>query len=272
MNDRSSTMAPLRAFLTDPTDTHAQALRPHLASEVAVSVHTTNEKGRDAAIEALQQSLLHHVVYGGQWEEPKNDGEGITQVLAMPAKGIAAGCKFHCTFNDRGEIQHLEGEWLLPPATLTPEPVVLTAAMRTRLNDAEADGMPILFAYVTPDGRPEQSYRGSTHTHGDGQLAFWNPRADGSFLTSIAKNPLVSAIYRHDESHEMLEMSGRARLVENDAEAQGIYEARPDVTQRIDPRRSGAAVVIELERVTGLIHAAGTGAIERILMVRESTS
>ncbi len=272
MNDRSSAMAPLRAFLTDPTDAHAQALHPHLASEVAVSVHTTNEKGREPAIRALQQSLLHHVVYGGHWEAPQEENDVITQVLTMPAKGIAAGCKFRCTFDDSSKIQQIEGEWLLPPAKLTPEPIALTTAMRARLNEAESDGMPILFAYVTPDGRPEQIYRNSTHTHGDDQLAFWNPRADGSFVTSIAKNPVVSAIYRHDESHEMLEMSGRARLVETEQEARAIYDARTDVTQRIDPSRSGVAVVIELDRVTGLIHAAETGAIERILMVREAAA
>lgn len=211
MSDRNIVLASLQAFFTNPSDTHAQALRPHLADDLTVSVHTTNETSADSAITALQQSLFHHVVHGGQWEEPQIDGDTVTQVLAMPAKGIAAGCRFRLTFNERAKLGRIEGEWMLPPAQLTPEPVLLTAAMRARLNDAEKDKMPVLFAYVTPAGRPEQIYGSGTHVHGDDQLAFWNPRADGSFVKSIAVNPRVSGIYRHDETHEMLEIAGRAR-------------------------------------------------------------
>lgn len=268
MSDRSSALASLGAFLTDPSDAHAKALRPHLANELVVSVHTTNEKGPDAAIAALQQSLFHNVVFGGQWKEPRTEGDTTTQVLAMPAKAIAAGCKFRFTFNERVELEQIEGEWLLPPARLTPEPIVLTRAMRARIDRAENDRMPVLFAYVTPEGRPEQIYRSGAHTHGNDQLRFWNPRPDGSFLASIATNPRVSAIYRHDETHEMLEMSGLARVVDDEEEARRIYDACGDAARRADPGRIGVAVVIDLERVTGLIHAAETGAIERILMAK----
>lgn len=268
MTDRSTALDSVRAFLTDPTDAHARSLSPHLASDVDVSVHTTNEKGREAAISALQGSLFHHVVYGGHWDEPETEGDTVTQLLAMPAKGIAAGCKFKFTFNSQGEIGRIEGGWVLPPAVLTPEPVLLTAAMRGRLNSADKDHMPILFAYVTPEGRPEQMYRSGAYVHGDDQLAFWNPRPDGSFLASIAVKPGVSAIYRHDESHEMLEIAGRARVVDDQAQANLIYDARDKELGEIDPERTGVAVVIDLDRVTGLIHAAETGAIERILMVR----
>lgn len=269
MSDRGDALASVRAFLTHPTDAHAEALRPHLSRDVAVSVHTTNEKGSDAAIAALQESLFHNVVFGGQWEEPKTEGDVTTQLLSMPTKGIAAGCEFRFTFNERGELAQIEGGWVLPPAKLAPEPVVLSKAMHDKINSAEDERLPVLFAYVTPEGGPEQTYRSSAHTHGDDQLAFWNPRSDGSFLAAIAANPGVSAIYRHDVTHEMLEMSGRARVVEDADEARRIYDARSDIVQRVDPDRSGVAVVIDLDRVTGLIHAAETGAIERIMMARD---
>jgi hypothetical protein len=267
MSDRNIVLASLQAFFTNPSDTHAQALRPHLADDLTVSVHTTNETSADSAITALQQSLFHHVVHGGQWEEPQIDGDTVTQVLAMPAKGIAAGCRFRLTFNERAKLGRIEGEWMLPPAQLTPEPVLLTAAMRARLNDAEKDKMPVLFAYVTPAGRPEQIYGSGTHVHGDDQLAFWNPRADGSFVKSIAVNPRVSGIYRHDETHEMLEIAGRARVVEDADAARRIRE--PGQGETAGSAEHGVAVIIDLDRVTGLIHAAETHAIERILMVRE---
>lgn len=269
MSERSGALASLRAFLTEPTDAHAEALRPHLASDVVVSIHTTNEKEPNAAIAALQQSLFHNVVYDGQWDEPSIEGGTTTQVLSMPAKAIAAGCKFRFTFNGHGEFEKIEGEWLLPPAKLTPEPVVLSTAMRARINGAEDDRMRVLFAYVTCDGHPEQMYRSSIHTHSQDQLAFWNPRPDGSFLASIAVAPRVSVIYRHDKTHEMLELIGRARPVDDKDEAQRIYDARSEVVRRVDPKRVGVGVVIDLDRVTGLIHAAETGAIERILMVRD---
>ena len=268
MSRRSAALSALRAFLTDPSDAHAEALRPHLANELAISVHTTNEKGPDAAIAALQQSLFHNVVFGGRWEEPQSDGDIITQTLSMPAKGIAAGCKFRLTFDGNDRLANIEGEWMLPPAALVPEPIVLSTAMRARIDEAEGDLMPMLFAYVTPEGRPEQMYRSGTHAHRADQLAFWNPRPNGSFLASLAENPRISAIYRHDHTHEMLEMSGQARVVDDEDEARRIYDARADAMRRVDPKRSGVAVVIDLDRVTGLIHAAETGAIERILMAR----
>jgi hypothetical protein len=271
MSDRTVALEAVRAFVTDPSDKHADALRPYLADEVAVSVHTINETGSDAAITGFQESLFHNVVFGGAWDEPSTESNATTQVLSMPAKGIAAGCRFKFSFNDRDEFDKIEGGWILPPAILEPEPVVLTTAMRARINSAEDDLMPVLFAYMTPDGRPEHFYRSSTHTRADDQLAFWNPRQADSFLSAVAVNPLVSAIYRHTESHEMLEMSGRARLVDDDEEAKQIYEARLAAVQRVDPDMAGAAVIIDLDRVTGLIHAADTGAIERIQMARSET-
>lgn len=272
MSDCRSALASFRAFITDPTDAHAEALRPHLASELEVSIHTTNEKGADAVIAALQQSLFHNVVFGGQWQEPSTESDITTQVLSMPVQGIAAGCKFQFTFDEHAKLRRIDGEWMLPPATLTPKPIVLTTAMHARINSAEDDLMSVLFAYVTPDGRPEQVFRRNTHTHGDDQLAFWNPRSDGSFLTSIGVSPRVSAIYRHNDTHEMLEMSGRARVVGDENEAREIYDCRSEVIRRADPGRNGVAVVVDLDRVTGLMHNAETGAIERILMVRDSAA
>lgn len=268
MNDHSNALTALQAFLTDPTDAHAEALRSYLASDVAVSIHTTNETGASAAIAALQESLFHHVVYGGSWKEPHVEGALVTLELSMPAKGIAAGCNFRIEFNKRSEFQKIEGEWILPPEKLTPEPVNLSSAMRARINSAEDDGMRILLAYVTPDNSPEQIYRPSIHTYDDDKLALWNPQSSGSFLSSISANPQVSLIYRHDKTHEMLEMIGRAKLISDEGAARRIYETHLDKVRAVDPERTGVALVIELDRVTGLIHAAETGAIERILMSR----
>lgn len=271
MSDRSDSLASWRAFITDPTDAHAETLRRHLASDVVVTIHTTNEKGADAALSTLKRSLFHTVVSGGHWEKPGSEGDIVTQMLSLPAKAIAAGFKFSFTFDGNDKLARIEGGWLLPPPALVPEPITLTAAMRARLDDAEKDRMPVLFAYVTPDGRPEQMCRNGIHTRGDDQLAFWNPRPEGSFLASVAANPRVSAIYRHDHTHEMLELWGRARLITDEEEARQIYDARPDLVRRRDPDRNGVAVVIDLDRVTGLIHATETGALERILMARHKT-
>ena len=258
----------LRAFLTHPTDSNADTLGPYLAADVVVSVHTTNENGREAAIKALQQSLFHNVVYGGQWGDPESDGDTVTQLLSMPEKAIASGCAFRFSFNDAMEVREIFGEWKLPPAQLTAERVALTTAMRNKINSAQEQGMPVLLAYLTAAGSPEQMYRSSIQVHGDDQLAFWNPRPNGSFLESVSGNPQLSAIYRDSVTHEMMELSGRARIVDDESEARAIYDARQDVVSKDDPGRSGVAVVVDIDRITGLIHSAETGAIERILMAR----
>lgn len=268
MSERSQALSALRAFFVDPTKAHADALLPHLANDVVVAVHTINASGRSAVVKATQESLFKNVVFGGKWEEPLNDALVTTQVLNLPAQAIASGCRFRFIFGEDLKVEKIEGGWVLPPASLAPAPVALTTAMRTRIDRAEEEGMPVLFAFTTRGGRPEQIYRKTAHTRGSDQLAFWNPRPDGSFLDAIATDARVSAIYRHADTHEMLEMAGRAKLVESEEEARAIYDARSGAAKDGDPDRTGVAVLIDLERVTGLIHSAETGAIERILMVR----
>lgn len=262
----------LRAFLTDPSDANAATLRPHLAEDVVVGVHTTNETGADASITGFQESLFKNVVHNGTWEEAEAEGAVTTQVLTLPTQAIAAGCKFHFTQDDNGLLTKIEGGWVLPPATLEPGPVQLTEAIRARIDCAEDDKMPVLFAFISPDGKPEQVYRSTARTHGEDQLAFWNPRADGDVMEALAANSTINAIYRHSGTHEMLELSGRARVVSDPEEAGRIRAAGGDAARRIDPESQGVAVVIDLDRVNGLVHAAETGAIERISMQREGAA
>ena len=271
MSDRESALSAIRAFLIDPSDGNAEVLRPHLADDVVVAVHTTNENGPKNAIRGFQKSLFKNVVYDGRWEDPQTAGDVTTQALTMPPQAIAAGCDFKFTFDGDTKLARIEGGWVLPPAELAPMPVELTPAIRTRIDSAEDDKMPVLFAYVTAEGRPEQVYRSTTHTRGTDQLAFWNPRPNGRLVDAIAKSPTVSAIYRHSDTHEMLEMSGEARVIEEERESEEIYRASEQAAQDCDPQRKGVAVAINLNRVTGLIHAAETGVIERILMDRNGS-
>ena len=255
MDGDNDALDAIRAFLTDPSDTNAEAVRPHVDEGLEIAVHTTNETGAEAGIAALQESLFKNVVHGGKWEKAETEGEVTTQVLTMPAQAIAAGCTFRFIAGDSGRI---EGGWILPPATLDPAAVELTEAIRARIDRAEQDHMPVLFAFLSSEGQPEQIYRSSVRTHGPDQLAFWNPRSDDAFINAIAANPTVNAIYRHSGTHEMLELSGRARIIADGTEAAQIREAGAEQAKAVDPDGKGVAVVVDLDRVNGLIHAADT--------------
>jgi hypothetical protein len=130
--------------------------------------------------------------------------------------------------------------------------VELNEELRDIVNGALVAGNPMLLAVVTADGKPRLSFRGSVQTHGAGGLGFWARKAEGETMEGIRANADVALMYRDPGKRIILQFGGRARLAQG-AERDAVYEAAPEPEQRADADRKGAGVVIDLERVEGIM-------------------
>jgi hypothetical protein len=129
--------------------------------------------------------------------------------------------------------------------------IELTDDMRLRLADALTDGCPVVSASVDADGQPSLAFYGSTQVHSVDQLAIWVRDPKAGLLTRIAHNPRMAFLYRNQAFRAYWRFQGRARLVEDPAEAAGIYDQAPELERNLDPDRLGVAVVIDIDRVSG---------------------
>lgn len=131
--------------------------------------------------------------------------------------------------------------------------IELTDDMRARLATALADGYPVVAATVDDDGQPKLAFFGSTHVHSPDQLAFWVRDPEGGTVRRLRERPRISFLYRHGPDRVRWVFEGRARVVDRaDGETRDrVYEAIPELEQLMDGERKGAAIVVDLDRVTG---------------------
>jgi len=127
--------------------------------------------------------------------------------------------------------------------------IVLTDEMKGAVNAAFADGFPIIASSVDADGQPSLQFFGSAQVYDDDQLAVWARNPEGGFLRRIAANPHVAMLYRNPGQRLSWQFHGRARVVEDAAVRDVIYDRADERERNIDPERAGIAVVIDLDRV-----------------------
>ena len=127
--------------------------------------------------------------------------------------------------------------------------IVLTEEMRRSVNNALDDGYPVLSSSVGGDGQPSMSFFGSAQVYGDDQMAVWVRDPSGGFLRRIAANPHVAFLYRNPDFSQMWQFHGRARVVDDQAARDTIYDNSDKRERDRDPDRKGIAVIIDLDRV-----------------------
>lgn len=128
-------------------------------------------------------------------------------------------------------------------------PIQRTDDLKTAINDARADGFPILVASVDASGQPSMSIRGSLQTRSASSLAIWIRSADGGILKSIAVNPNIAPWYSNTTTNTAFLMHGEAERVDDEAVKQQVYDASPEGERNLDPERKGTAMVIDLIRI-----------------------
>ena len=130
--------------------------------------------------------------------------------------------------------------------------LVLTQEIKDLVSRALDSGNPILLAAVDRDNRPVLSYRGSTSVHADDQLGLWVRNAQGGTIEAIRNNPYVALMYR-SATTPLLQFQGRARVVTDEAERISVFDAAPERERNADPECKGVAVIVELDRVGGVL-------------------
>lgn len=141
--------------------------------------------------------------------------------------------------------------------------------VRELVNGALGAGNPILLAAITTDGKPRMSFRGSVQALGPDQLGFWVRRVEGETMEGIKANPNVSLIYRDAGKRLLLQFAGRARIAADKAERDRVYESAPERERNADPERKGEGVVIDLDRVEGMLGMDAEGKPNFLRLARE---
>ncbi|HLY55238.1 MAG TPA: pyridoxamine 5'-phosphate oxidase family protein [Stellaceae bacterium] len=134
----------------------------------------------------------------------------------------------------------------------TPAPLVLTPEIRGFVTGALDSGNVLVLAVVDRDGKPILSFRGSTAVYSEDQLCLWVRNTTGGTIEAIRNNPHVAMMYR-SPAVPMLQFNGRARIADDEAERERVFSLAHEREQQSDPKRTGNAIIIDLDAVSGVI-------------------
>jgi hypothetical protein len=146
--------------------------------------------------------------------------------------------------------------------------IELTDEIGEHINGALLAGNPAIIASVDEAGKPKMSFRGSLQVYSGDQLGFWARNAEGTTTGGIGANANVAVLYRAPASRVMLQFAGRARVTSDPAERAKVFESAPEFEQKADPERKGAAVIIDLDRVEGILGLDDDGKRRLVRMTR----
>ena len=130
--------------------------------------------------------------------------------------------------------------------------LVLTQEIKDLVNGSLESGSPILLAAVDASGRPVLSFRGSTTVHSDDQLGLWIRNVTGGTIEAIKHNPQVALMYR-SATIPLLRFEGRARVATGESERNAVFDAAPERERTADADRKGAAVIVDIDTVFGVL-------------------
>jgi hypothetical protein len=137
------------------------------------------------------------------------------------------------------------------PPTLTE--LRLPQALKDLINSAFDRGKYISVAYVSLDGRPELSFRGSVQAYSDNQLAIWVRNPEGGLNRAIGKNPSLALLYGDvtPESRAIITFRGRGRIDKSNDVRRTVYNNAAAGERERDRERKGDALIIDLDSVDG---------------------
>lgn len=131
----------------------------------------------------------------------------------------------------------------------------LSPALKETVNTALARGKMISVAYVSPEGRPELSFRGSVQAYSDTQLAIWVRNPEGGLLKAVTSgHPHIVLLYGElgAQSKAFVTFRGRGRVESSEPVRRKVYDDSPEGERNLDKDRKGVALIIDLDGVDGL--------------------
>jgi hypothetical protein len=131
----------------------------------------------------------------------------------------------------------------------------LSPALKETVNTALARGRMMSVAYVSPQGRPELSFRGSVQAYSDTQLAIWVRNPEGGILKAVTSgHPHIALLYGDlgAQSKAFVTFRGRGRVESSEPVRRKVYDDSPEGERNLDKDRKGVALIIDLHSVDGI--------------------
>src|SRR5271155_3978600 len=103
----------------------------------------------------------------------------------------------------------------------------LSPALKETVNTALARGRMMSVAYVSPDGRPELSFRGSVQAYSDIQLAIWVRNPEGGIVKAVTSgHPHITLLYGElgAQSKAFLTFRGRGHVESSEGVRRKVYD------------------------------------------------
>ena len=258
MNDRERAVeAYLKALRTgeaSATEWASSFLAPNVVLETTGAHMWGNGPEKFEGYDAVREMITGIGVMTGvyrtaPWTNPEPDGDGRLNVRADFGGGLLTSSKLVFTFDDADRITHVEQVNSSggggAPTDRIPEFV------KGIVNSALANNTPFIVAYTDENGAPVLSLRGSTQIYSDTQLSIWVRHANGGMANSLKKNPAMALMYRDPPARTTLTFQGRGHFETDAAIRDRVFDLAPEVEQKHDPGRIGAALIIDVDRLTG---------------------
>jgi hypothetical protein len=220
-------------------------------------------KGYDETLKMISGiGVMTGVYRAAPWSTPAPDADGTVKVTADIGSGLLSSSTLTFFFNDQDQIKRIEQV----NKGGTPAPVTdrMPEFVKGIVNSALANNTPLIVAYTDEQGAPNLSLRGSTQAYSDTQLSMWVRHATGGMANALKKNPRMALMYRDPPARTNLSFEGRAHFESDEEVRQRVFDLAPEVEQKHDPGRIGAALIIDLDRVSGTTPRGG------VRMVRPS--
>lgn len=121
--------------------------------------------------------------------------------------------------------------------------------MKTAINNAFTDGVPIIWATAGADGQPSLGFFGTTQAFGDDSIAVWMRTPDRGFLKRISENPQAAMQYRNPATRLAFQIHGEARVANDPAIDKQVYDSAAEAERASDPEMKGLAVIMDITRI-----------------------
>ena len=186
----------------------------------------------------------------GYWSTPRSENGQVKVSVSFPGMGAAPeAVNLTFSFNDTDQINRVDQE--IKPQARPEQTDTIPDTARGTINAALANDTPMSVAYVDEDGRPNLSLRGSVQVFSPTQLSIWLRNLEGGLPTAIKKKPNISLLYRDSATRSTLVVKGKAHIEMDKETCDRVWDLIPDVEQKHETHESGAALIIEVESLTG---------------------
>ena len=256
----------LRTGEASAAETAAQYLAPDVVLDT-VGAHMWGNgheefQGYDETLKMITGiGVMTGMYRNAPWTTPVLEADGSVTVSADIGSPLMASSTLTFQFNAKDQIVRVEqvNKGGAPGGAVDAMPAFVKAIV----NGALANNTPMIVAYTDDNGGPNLSLRGSVQAYSDTQLSIWVRHATGGMANTLRKNPRIALMYRDPPARTNLSFEGIAHF-EDDADIRNrVFDLAPEVEQKHDPNHNGAALIIDITRLSGQTPRGG------VRMVRE---